>query len=318
MHKLVNCLAPFLQEQGYLVLDGGLASELEYLGMDLNDPLWSAKVLLEQPEAIAQVHLAYLEAGADLITTASYQASYPGLANRGLDDLAIGQLLQKSVDLAKAVRDQYVQVAQDEKRLKPLVAASVGPYGAFLADGSEYTGRYEISRQGLRDFHRPRLAQLIAAEPDLLAIETIPCLQEAKELLELLKDEYPDQKAILSYSCRDGQRISSGEPFPEAVALANSSSQIMAVGINCTAPEWIMSLLEEVQGMVEIPLLVYPNRGEAWDAGRKCWIPGSAGESLANQVGAWHSLGAKLLGGCCRVRPADIGAIRTALDLIRA
>lgn len=314
MHKLTNCLAPFLEQQGYLILDGGLASELEYLGKDLNDPLWSAKVLLEQPEAIGKVHRTYLQAGADLITTASYQASYPGLAKRGLDDPAIGALLQKSVQLAKNVRDKYFDVAIEEGCLKPLVAASVGPYGAFLADGSEYTGQYGVNAQILREFHRPRLAQLIRAEPDLLAIETIPCLAEAEVLLELLA-EFPQQAAFLSYSCKDEVHLSSGEPFVEGVKLATRSSQILAVGINCTAPQWITPLLQQVQAMVEIPFLVYPNRGEDWDAAKKCWIPGSAGESLAHQVGTWYRLGAKLLGGCCRVRPTDISEIRTTLSL---
>ena len=317
MYQLVNCLAPFLERQAYLVLDGGLASELEHLGMDLNDPLWSAKVLLEQPDAIAAVHRAYLEAGADLITSASYQASYPGLANRGLEDAAIGQLLRDSVYLAKTVRNEYLQsIEQDSERIRPLVAASVGPYGAFLADGSEYTGQYGVSRQTLYDFHRPRLAQLVAAEPDILAIETIPCLEEAEVLLALLA-EFPQQPALLSYSCRDGKHISSGEPFKEAVKLVLGCSQILAVGINCTAPQWIGSLLEEVCDEVKIPLLVYPNRGEAWDPNKKCWIPGSAGVSLADQVATWYSLGAQLIGGCCRVRPVDITAIRTALAPIQ-
>lgn len=317
MYQLDNCLAPFLERQAYLVLDGGLASELEHLGMDLNDPLWSAKVLLEQPDAIAAVHRAYLEAGADLITTASYQASYPGLANRGLSASAIGQLLRASVNLAKTVRAEYLQsIGQDTEQIRPLVAASVGPYGAFLADGSEYTGQYGVSRQTLWDFHRPRLAQLVAAEPDILAIETIPCLAEAEVLLGLLA-EFPQQTAMFSFSCRDGEHISSGEQFNEAVSLVSGSSQVLAVGINCTAPQWISPLLEQVRAQVEIPLLVYPNRGEAWDPDKKCWIPGSVGRSLADQVATWYGLGARLLGGCCRVRPADITAIRVALAPIQ-
>ncbi len=317
MHKLINGVTPYLQEQGYLILDGGLASELEYLGLDLNDPLWSAKVLLEQPAAIAKVHKAYLEAGADLITTASYQASYPGLSKRGLDHSAIGLLLQKSVQLAKEVRDEYVRLSNSEDWKKPLIAASVGPYGAFLSDGSEYTGHYGVTRQVLRDFHHSRLVQLISAEPDLLAIETIPCLLEAEVLVELLA-EFPEQRALLSFSCRNGSEISSGEPFVEAVKLAAHSPQILAVGINCTAPQWITPLLQQVQGLVDLPFLVYPNRGEAWDSARKCWIAGSQGESLSKQVDTWYKLGAKLLGGCCRVRPADIREIRMALNLIRA
>lgn len=312
----LSCFRPFLDQQGFLVLDGGLATELEYLGLDLTDPLWSAKVLLENPKAITKVHQSYLEAGADMIISASYQASYPGLARRGLSRPAIDRLLQKSVFLARAARDQYVISKQGEDRIRPLVAASVGPYGAFLADGSEYTGNYGVDRATLRAFHAPRVAELIKAEPDLLAFETLPCLEEAEVLLELLQD-YPKQEAYLSFSCRDGRHLSSGELFRDGVLLANRYRQVQAVGINCTAPQWITPLLRSVQDLTHLPFIVYPNRGEAWDAIQKCWIPGSAGAALQDLVLAWHPLGAKLVGGCCRVRPADIQAIRLALPSIR-
>lgn len=308
-------LTPFLAQQGFLVLDGGLASELEHLGMDLNDPLWSAKVLMEQPEAIVQVHQSYLQAGADLIITASYQASYPGLMKRGLSDGEIDRLLQQSIVLAKKARDAFMISELGQDRIRPLVAASVGPYGAFLANGSEYSGNYGVDRATLIAFHAPRLAQFVEAAPDLLAFETIPSLEEAEVLLELL-GSYPGQQAYLSYSCRDGQHLSSGEPFQAGVRLANQQTQIIAVGINCTAPEWISALLTEAVGRTDLPLLVYPNRGESWDAAQKCWIPGSAGASVQDSVGAWHQLGAKLIGGCCRVRPTDIQAIRQALQAI--
>jgi len=315
MSNSSSCLQPFLQQQGFLVLDGGLASELEFLGLDLNDPLWSTKVLLEQPEAITRVHQSYLEAGADIITTASYQTSYPGLRKRGLSKLAIDQLLKESVDLAKSARDRFCQTTSNNEKPKPLVAASVGPYGAYLADGSEYTGQYGVDKAALREFHAPRLAQLIYAEPDLLAFETIPCLAEAEVLMELLQG-FPDQPAFLSYSCRDGQHISNGETFREAVAIAKDIPQIVAVGINCTAPQWITPLLESVQDTNGLPFVVYPNRGESWDAAIKCWVPGSEGAGIAAIVGGWYELGAKILGGCCRIRPADIQAIRQQLQAI--
>lgn len=305
-----------LQQQGFLVLDGGLASELEFLGLDLNDPLWSTKVLLEQPEAITSVHQSYLEAGADIITTATYQASYPGLTKRGLTKSAIDQLLIESVYLARSARDRFYQADSSSKKLKPLVAASVGPYGAFLADGAEYTGQYGVDKATLREFHATRLEQLAYAGPDLLALETIPCLAEAEVLIDLLR-QFPNQAAYLSYSCRDGKYISSGETFKEAVAITKNTPQIVAVGINCTAPQWIKLLLESVQGISGLPFIVYPNRGETWDATNKCWVPGSEGAGITGWLDSWYELGAKIIGGCCRVRPADIQAIRQQLQTIQ-
>lgn len=315
MLKPISRLTPFLDQQGFVVLDGGLASELEHLGMDLNDPLWSAKALLEQPEAIVQVHQAYLDSGADLIITASYQASYPGFERRGLSKKAIGRVMRQSVLLAQQAIDNFMASQSGQCRIRPLVAASVGPYGAFLANGSEYTGDYGVDRATLEAFHAPRLAQFVRAEPDLLAFETIPSLEEAEVLLRLL-ERYPEQQAYLSYSCRDGTRLSSGATFRAGVHLAHQHRQIIAVGVNCTAPKWMASLLASAADLSDLPLVVYPNRGETWDADQKCWVPGSAGSAVQNWVADWYLLGARLLGGCCRVRPTDIRAIRTALQAI--
>lgn len=300
------------------MLDGGLASELEFRGAVLDDALWSAKVLLEQADTIRQLHLDYFLVGADVAISASYQATYEGLAQKGLGEAASDTIFQKSIALAQAARDQYVQQqAGKSNRLPPLVAASIGPYGAFLADGSEYRGDYGISKSALVDFHRNRLQKLLEFQPDILAVETIPCLLEAEAIIELLR-ETPSKTAYLSFSCRDEQHLSSGEPFAAAVALANTCPQLIAVGINCTAPQLISPLLRTVQDSSALPFLVYPNKGESWDAKQKCWLPISPSFSIHNQLEQWYELGVRIFGGCCRVRPADIAEIRVKLERICA
>lgn len=298
------------------MLDGGLASELEFRGATLDDALWSARVLLESADRIRHLHFDYFQAGADVAIGASYQATYEGLAQKGLTKADSDWVFQNSIVLAQEARDQFKQeVGEKENRLPPVVAASIGPYGAFLADGSEYRGDYGLSKQALVQFHRARLKKLLSFQPDLLAIETIPCLVEAEAIIELLQ-ETPTKTAYLSFSCRDGQSLSSGEPFAAAVDLALSCPQLIAVGINCTAPELISPLLKSVPSSPAIPFLVYPNKGESWDAQRKCWVPTKNASSLNEKVEEWYELGARIIGGCCRVRPADISEMREKLKRI--
>ncbi len=318
MPRLSSPFDPILQEQGFVMLDGGLASELEFRGAVLDDALWSAKVLLEQADTIRQLHLDYFLAGADVAISASYQATYEGLAQKGLGKAASDIVFQQSIVLAQEARDQYEQQqAGKGNRLPPLVAASIGPYGAFLADGSEYRGDYDISKPALVDFHRNRLHKLLEFQPDILAVETIPCLVEAEAIIQLLS-ESPFTMAYLSFSCRDGQHLSSGESFGAAVALAHSCPQVVAVGINCTAPEWVSPLLSSVQASSALPFLVYPNKGESWDAHCKCWVPTKPSSSINEKVEEWYDLGVRIFGGCCRVRPADIAEMRRTLERVCA
>ena len=308
-----NPIDNFLHHQSCLVLDGGLATELEQRGAVLDDPLWSARLLLEQPDLIRQVHEAYFRAGADVAVTASYQASFEGFARRGLSRAQSEALLRRSVRLAVEARDVFWgEVANRTGRLRPLVAASVGPYGAYLADGSEYRGDYGLSKRQLIDWHRHRLAVLAGAGADLLACETIPCLQEAEALVELLA-EFPGTAAWLSFSCCDRERLCHGEPFRAAAALAESCPQVVALGVNCTPPAYVEALLRSAAGHTGKPLLAYPNRGETWDARRHCWISNGRPVDFGALARRWYAAGARLIGGCCRTGPADIAQVRNVL-----
>ncbi len=309
-------LEPFLADQCVVILDGALATELERRGSDLSDELWSARLLIEDPASIRQLHLDYYEAGADVAISASYQASFEGLARRGLSRAESAALLQSSVRIAQQARDCFWEelhdTVEDPSRKRPLVAASVGSYGAYLADGSEYRGDFKIASHKLREWHRPRLEALLAAEPDLLACETIPCIQEGEVLVELL-DEYRHTPAWLSFSCRDGEEISSGESFVTCAELAESTSTIVAFGLNCTAPGFAEPLLRKALEKTAKPLVCYPNSGEMWDAAARRWMPGSEGDQFAEHASSWLAAGARLIGGCCRTSPEDILALRALL-----
>ncbi|MCJ7557967.1 MAG: homocysteine S-methyltransferase [Gammaproteobacteria bacterium] len=307
-------LQPYLKHQtDTMVIDGALATELENRGANIDDPLWSAKILLEAPATIRQLHYDYFVAGADVAISASYQASFEGFAARGLDQKQSAALLRLSVELARQARDEFLEQAEaDAVRHPPLVAASVGPYGAHLQNGSEYHGDYSVSDRQLMDFHLRRIEVLLQPGPDLLALETIPSLREGELLLRAL-EEFPQALAWLSFSCRDGALLSHGERFASAMMAAADSAQILAAGVNCTPPQFVSDLLRSVPGGTGKPLLAYPNSGECWVAGANSWLPGQAGDSLAVMAAQWRSLGARIIGGCCRTGVADITELSRSL-----
>ncbi len=309
-----SLLTPFLANGRTMVLDGALATELEKRGAQLQgDPLWSARLLVDDPALIRQVHYDYFVAGADVAIGASYQASFQGFARLGLDAQTAADLMQRSVALAQAARDDFwAESANRVGRVRPLVAASVGSYGAFLADGSEYRGDYGLSVAELMDWHRPRMAALVAAGPDLLACETLPSLAEGEALVNLLA-EFASMPAWLAFSCGDETHVCHGEPFRVCVALAETNEQVVAVGLNCTPPSFVEPLLRSAAGATSKPLLVYPNSGESWDGAAHCWLPGTGVTDFGGPAQLWKSAGARLIGGCCRTGPADIRAIVEAL-----
>jgi homocysteine S-methyltransferase len=292
-----------------MVLDGALATELERRGADLSDDLWSAKCLIERPDLIREVHLDYFRAGADVATTATYQATFEAFARRGIKGRRAVQLMQSAVTLAVEARDAMCATAHKDAGPRPLVAASIGPYGAMLADGSEYRGHYAIDDAALADFHRPRLWALADAAADLLAFETIPSLREARVLATLLR-ELPGQCAWVSFSCKDGAHNCEGEEIGACVAELRDYPQIVAVGVNCTAPQYIPSLLRHMRGATDKPLLVYPNSGESYDASSKRWSGDPAAMQFGEQARAWHAEGARLIGGCCRTGPDEISGVK--------
>ncbi len=305
----MNPIQEILAKQKVLIIDGAFGTELERKGYDINDSLWSAKFLMEKPEAIGEVHKDYLEAGSDCITTASYQATFEGFMKRGMSEQEAKELIQSSIKIAQNVRDTFWNdVKNHTKRQKPLVAASVGPYGAYLADGSEFRGNYGLSVEALMDFHQKRLATLIEAKPDLLACETIPCLIEVQALCKLL-EAFPTMYAWVSFSAKDGVHINSGESMRECAQFLDTQKQIIAIGINCTAPHYIESLIGEIKAVSSKPIIVYPNGGATYNALTKTWDGLSKSASYGKMTYAWYKKGASIIGGCCQTTPEDIAQI---------
>jgi len=305
----MNPLAPFVRQFGFAMLDGGLSTELERQGADLDDPLWTSRVLLDDPDRIRAMHRAFLASGADVIATVTYQASVDGFMRAGLDRDAARAIMRSAVEIAVDERERFwSDSANRAGRLRPLVALSLGPYGACLHDGSEYHGNYPAGGAGLRDFHRRRLEVLADTPADLVAFETIPSLEEAEALLDVLP-RFPELQAWISFSARDGAHVAHGEPFAECAARVAKCPQVLAVGVNCTAPQNVAPLLATAAG-VSIPLVAYPNSGEKWDARAQRWR-GDACDAM--DVVAWLRLGARLIGGCCRTGASDIAKMKTAL-----
>jgi len=283
-----------------LISDGGLATELEARGHDLCDDLWSARLLLDSPMEIAAVHAAFFRAGAVFATTASYQASFDGFAQRGIGRDAAARLMTLSVELAKTARDEVGG--------HRWVAASVGPYGAALANGEEYVGRYGLSVKQLADWHRPRLEVLVDAGPDVLAIETVPDIDEAQAVVALVHEL--GTPAWLTYTI-DGTTTRAGQPLADAFAVAADVPEVVAVGVNCCAPDDVEHAIGVAREVTGKPVVVYPNSGEEWDGERRTWI--GQPRWSTDLVPRWVATGASIIGGCCRVRPADIEALARAV-----
>lgn len=294
--------------EGVRVLDGALATALEAHGARIDGPLWSAHVLEASPDKILAVHRSYLAASADCIETATYQVSRMGYIECGYPPERADAALLRGVELARR--------AAAEIRDRPIVvAASLGPYGAALHNGAEYTGDYAIDFAGLVRFHRERIAVLAAARdaqrPDILAFETLPSLVEARAIAEALR-EWPELPAWFSFTCRDAAHVAHGERLRDCAAAVAALPQTAAIGVNCTHPSLIAALIGELRAASHKPVIVYPNSGEGWDAARRCWTGTGDAREFRALAAAWYRAGAQIVGGCCRTGPEHIRAVKQA------
>lgn len=295
-------------------MDAGSATTLESMGHDLSDHLWSARLLRDDPAAIRDMHLAFLEAGAHVIETATYQASRMGFLRAGMTVEEADALLVRGVELAcEALAVFMMRPGFEASRYgeygRPLLAASLGPYGAALADGSEYRGHYGVDAATIAAFHTERLAVLASAPVDFLAVETMPDLLEARAVVDALRG-FPDAPALLSFSCNSATTLCGGEPWAEAVAVAAGLPSCIGVGINCTAPEHIEALLRSAADVApELPRFVYPNAGRVWDAVARAWASDGVDILPTAGVQAWRAAGAAVVGGCCGLGPVAVAAL---------
>lgn len=295
--------------QGIHVLDGGMASELEYFGANVDGPLWSAHVLEDAPDKVIAVHRAYIEAGAQCILTSSYQVSRMGYAEYGLAHERADAALLRAVELAHQACAEF-----PERRV--VIAASLGPYGAALHNGSEYHGNYGCSFTEMVDFHRERIRVLADSAsgkqaPDVLAFETLPSIDEALAIGEALTP-WPELAAWFSFTCKDDSHVAHGERINDCAAAVARFPQTVAIGVNCTSPLHIPQLIVELRGASDKPIVVYPNSGEEWDAVGRRWTGKGDPVSYAARAVEWFAAGAQIVGGCCRTRPAHIEQVAEA------
>jgi homocysteine S-methyltransferase len=316
--NLTIAMNPFeqaLSSDHPVILDGGLATELEQRGHDISTHLWSAALLQTDPQAIIDVARAFLEAGAQCVTSASYQASRGGFIAQGLSAEEADALMLLSVELAVIARQQHLRAnpqSTSEPAVEPFVAASIGPWGAAQADGSEYTGRYRADETELREFHQLRLRLFDHSTADVLACETIPNRLEAVVLCDLLRQV--DTPAWISFCCTDASRISDGTPLREVARLFRQHPRVAAIGVNCTEPKLIVPLIGELRaGAPDKAVIVYPNSGESYDVASHNWSGTARPEQCAIDAVKWREAGASMIGGCCRTRPQHIAAIRRVL-----
>jgi homocysteine S-methyltransferase len=291
------------------ILDGGMATELEWRGCNIYGPLWSAQVLDTAPGVIQQVHLDYLRAGADCISTVSYQVSARGYMELGRPREDAARALRQSMEIAEAARAQYAR----ESDWPVLIAASLGPYGAALHNGAEFHGRYEIGFAELVTFHIERLAVVAETNADLVALETVPSLEEARAILAAL-GQFPSVRAWVSFTCKDTAHVAHGERLADCAALLDGSEQVVALGVNCTQPRLIAELIGAAKTATRKPIFVYPNSGETWDAATRRWRGRSDVAEYGALAAAWFEAGAQAVGGCCRTTPAHIQAVRAAWE----
>jgi homocysteine S-methyltransferase len=298
-----------LLESQSLVLDGGMATELERAGHVLNDALWSARILRESPQAILEMHERFLQSGASIITSCSYQATIQGfMSTLDINQESAAQYIGDSVSLARQARDDYLSKG-DESLV--LVAAGIGPFGAYLANGSEYTGDYSLSRQELVEFHRDRWRLLSDRGPDLILCETIPRRTELLALAELADDS--DLAVAISMNCRDATHLSDGTPLSECVKLLEQHN-IAAVGVNCVSPELAIEAIKQLKLSTELPLLAYPNSGERFSALTREWTGQADAEDFQVITQSLYDAGCRIIGGCCRTTPAHIATIADTLE----
>ena len=298
---------------GLRVIDGGLATELERAGCDLASPLWSGDVLRTHPEKVLAVHRSYLDAGADCLITASYQVSAMGFREIGLNGDEARAAIQQSVALGKEARREYMQaeLAAGREPRRIWIAGSLGAYGAALHNGAEFHGRYNVSHSELVVFHAERIDAMRETAADFAAFETIPSLAEAEAILEPL-ERFPDLAAYISFTCRDDGHTGHGEPIEECARLLDTRRQIIAIGINCTAPRHILPLIHRIRAVSPKRIAVYPNSGEDWVAETRSWAGTSDPQSFGALAETWRRAGADWIGGCCRTGPEHIRAIAQA------
>lgn len=306
----MNIFQKILKTQNTIILDGALGTLMQEKGYNVSDSLWSARFLDENPNVIANIHKEYLQSGADCIITSSYQASIEGFLEKGFKKEKAIELIKLSIKIAIQTRDDFWDSLEDKRnRIKPLVAASIGPYGAYLANGAEYTGVYGISDAKLKEFHKKRLELIVEEKPDIIACETLPSFKEAQILCEHLK-KYKNIESWICFSAKDDLSTNAGDNIIEAAKFLDTQEHISAIGINCTHPKYIASLIKKFKDNSSKPIVVYPNGGSKYNPITKKWEKAQiTANEYVKMSQLWRASGATIIGGCCETGLEEIEAL---------
>lgn len=292
-----------------LLIDGAMSTALEQLGADTNNPLWTASVLDKQPNLVKQVHQEYFKVGARLAITDTYQANVQAFVANGYSERQAHALIKRAVQLARDARDEYQQATG----VYNYIAGAVGPYGAYLADGSEYTGDYQRSEAEFKEFHRPRLTDILSVGVDVIAIETQPRLDEVIAVLKLAKELAPTIPCYVSFSLKDHASLADGTPLAVAAATVDQYDNVFAIGANCIPLERVAPAVTVIRRATDKPIIAYPNSSAVYDPQTKTWAYPHGHRSLASYLPQWLSAGVTIVGGCCTTTPADIALLHEKL-----
>lgn len=311
-------LQDVLTQTGHMVIDGSMGTGLELLGCTFKDALWTAKILAEDPGKVKQVHLEYFRAGADCGITCSYQATIPGLMAHGYSEAEAEEIIARSVEVFLEAREEwYRKEAAALGRPYPLCLGACGPYGAYLADGSEYRGHYGVTDQVLRDFHQRRAEILWTEGADMLLFETEPSLHEA-----LIEAEIAEQLGAaywISFSCKDGRQTNEGDDLTEcARILSKDHPHLQMLGVNCTPPKFMTEAITNLKAGTQLPIAVYPNSGEVYDAVSKTWHGATdSSKTFGEYARDWFQAGAAAAGGCCQTAASHIAQVTKVRDQLQ-
>ena len=295
-----------------IVLDGAMSDELERQGVQTNNKLWTATALIDQLDKVYQAHMDYFNAGAELIITDTYQANVQAFEKAGYSKTEAEQFIRNAVKIAKKARDDF----EKQTGKHNYVAGTIGAYGAYLADGSEYRGDYQLTSDEYLAFHLPRLKLVLAEKPDLIALETQPKLAEPVTVLDWLKEQR-QIPVYVSFTLKDAKHLSDGTPIAEAVKKISQYQQVFAIGINCVSPTIVQDALSEFSQYTKKPLVVYPNLGASYDPQIKQWRKFTNDFNFEELTKSWYQAGARLIGGCCTTGPKEINQIKQAIDELR-
>lgn len=346
-----NLIADVLQNSKKVILiDGGLGTELEQRKVNINSLLWSSVALVEAADDVTKLHYDYYHSGANVGITCSYQCSEDSLKASDKEKYSSKesrlQVYKESVEVCKRAKIMRMADAKAiELLVSPEIAGSIGPFGSFLNDGSEFTGGYERSEDEYQAFHEEKLDFFMngTEEVDYLQLETMPNFEEIKALLMLIKRKNSERKEtqgksekrfILSLSIRNEEQLADGTPLKAVVKYLHDvgylskdpkTTPLMAVGANCLKLKYSVKFVENLTNYMNelqiygFPISIYPNSGEIYDGIKKNWIFDQSNEKYYTTnvngekvcdwkilLDAWIASGAKIIGGCCRVGVRDI------------